>query len=502
MSSNKSLEFKVGLFAAIATIMIMFSMVVVDPDYFKEKKTHTYYTLLPDAAGIKPETQVTTSGIIIGSVSKVQLTDKLVKIFMEVDEHTILPIDTVINVRTRGILGDVFIDIARGKEASKQIKPGGLIPRNAVSNDFNSLLNTLSGISRDIKQITSTLRVVLGSEETGDSLREIITNLRELTIKISHGFEANEKPITQMIDNFTKITDSARNILGNNEENITAFLADMKATGQLLREMAVTLKKVANPENASAISAFVDKIHNAAEEVDIMMKNLNHGRGSVGKLLYEDKTVNLINETLENVQNFVKPMNDVVVLVNYKGEAVSGGRKLHHFGMELQTSPDKSYYLGLVDDSNLKSHTIRTVTTTDDAKKTANTVTSETISDTGDRLLFDFQFRKKWWNTGLRFGLFSSSGGLAVDQFLLDDNLQLTLEAYNFSRVDSGPVARLFGEYHFWEHLYVTGGLHDFTAGLYSGADDEFYKNFFGGMGIRFTDENIKTLLSIGSLAK
>ena len=232
----------------------------------------------------------------------------------------------------------------------------------------------------------------------------------------------------------------------------------------------------------------------SAQQIDQLLTKVNEGRGSVGRLLNEDKTVNLVNNTLEEVRGFIKPMNDVEILVNYRGEKISGGRSRNHFGLKLNTSPDRGYIVGVIDDSDLKDHTI----TTFKAENGVESTTSETISDTGDNLRYNFQFAKRWWNTALRFGLFESKGGIAVDQYFFQDQFLLTLETFDYDREELGPVANFWGQIGFLEHLFVTAGLHDIGKSFKNSSNK---LNYFGGFGVQFTDDNIKSLLSIGSVA-
>ena len=72
---------------------------------------------------------------------------------------------------------------------------------------------------------------------------------------------------------------------------------------------------------------------------------------------------------------------------------------------------------------------------------------------------------------------------------VLDRKLLLSFEAFDFSRPnDLAPHLRLLGRYQFHPNLYLVGGY-----------DDPLERNrsFFLGGGIRWNDDNIKSLLGL-----
>ena len=72
---------------------------------------------------------------------------------------------------------------------------------------------------------------------------------------------------------------------------------------------------------------------------------------------------------------------------------------------------------------------------------------------------------------------------------LLKDRLTLGVDAYDFTRKDQPPHLKLFGNYDIVKNLFVTGGVDDLLN------DEKNLRTFFFGFGIKFADEDLKTLL-------
>jgi phospholipid/cholesterol/gamma-HCH transport system substrate-binding protein len=94
---------------------------------------------------------------------------------------------------------------------------------------------------------------------------------------------------------------------------------------------------------------------------------------------------------------------------------------------------------------------------------------------------------------------------VGTDLHLLQDRLMLSLSVYQFTRPyqDVFPRAKVWLNWYFLQHLYVTAGADDFlntwNEGRYPGGPRFTIGNdvFFGG-GIFFTDDDLKALIGTG----
>jgi phospholipid/cholesterol/gamma-HCH transport system substrate-binding protein len=99
-----------------------------------------------------------------------------------------------------------------------------------------------------------------------------------------------------------------------------------------------------------------------------------------------------------------------------------------------------------------------------------------------------------------------SSGGVGADLHLFRDSLQLSASIYQFSRPvqDVFPRAKVWLNYYFFQHFFLTAGADDFLnswdQGRFPGGPKFTIGNdvFFGG-GLFFTDDDLKTLIGAGA---
>ena len=69
------------------------------------------------------------------------------------------------------------------------------------------------------------------------------------------------------------------------------------------------------------------------------------------------------------------------------------------------------------------------------------------------------------------------------------DRANLGAEVYDFTRENQPPHLKLFGTYDIVKNFFITGGVDDVLN------DEDNLRTLFIGFGIKFEDEDLKTVL-------
>jgi hypothetical protein len=81
-------------------------------------------------------------------------------------------------------------------------------------------------------------------------------------------------------------------------------------------------------------------------------------------------------------------------------------------------------------------------------------------------------------------------GLLGADYDVVRDKLTVGVDAFDFTRKgDQPPHLKAFGNYDIVKNLFITGGVDDVLN------NDKKLRTFFFGLGIKFADEDLKTVL-------
>jgi phospholipid/cholesterol/gamma-HCH transport system substrate-binding protein len=250
--------------------------------------------------------------------------------------------------------------------------------------------------------------------------------------------------------------------------------------------------------NADAVT---DKLRTTADNLNSITGKIDSGQGTIGKLLNDDETHRNVNDALQSVKSGVESLNTTLTRMNrvqldlgFRGEYLSRQSNAKgYFTLDVVPRENKFYRVEFVavPGGRRKDTYITTTTTLPDGK--TSTVTQHVQAYEDDfSLSVELGYRVK--NTVLRAGLIESRAGLAIDQHLFSDRVQLTAEGWDFGRKDASGHVKLLSRWNASPNLYVTGGVDEvFNSDV---------RSLFLGAGIRWKDEDIKTILPALPLLK
>lgn len=504
-------EFKVGIFTLITFVVIGVIAFTLEGNPFGNN-TISYYTDLENVGGVGPRTQVRTNGVPVGEVTNIEILDDGARVHLEVAEDLQILKGSYIELRSRGILGDVYLEIVRVKDQNSQdvIPVGGLIPKAKEVDDLNALMSSIGSIAKDIKTVSHTLKNVIGNEEGQSSLKNILSNIEEITSSTKEFVRTETQSVATLISNLNDASDRINSILERNDARIDELMVAAMDATEDVRAFAAELSQLVSGENqdrfariVASVDASMEDLRIASSKVQLIVDKVERGEGTIGQLVTKDDTANDIRQTLKEVQEVLRPATKLEIAVDYKGEVRSSednGRFGNQFNFLFSTRPDRFYLLGL-SDSAASEEIVRKTVRTDPNNPDIRQEESEIIRDK-PKIRFNAQFAKRFSFFGVRFGLFESSAGVASDVYLFGDRLSATLEAFNFGddpdsalRADTKGFARVksYANVFLTPNVYLTGGADNILreSGPYG----------FLGLGLRFTDNDIKSLFGAAALS-
>ncbi len=507
---NFTTEFKVGLFTLLALAVVAITTITLEGNPFAAKAV-PFYTDLENVGGVGPKTQVRTSGVPIGEVTHIKIKDSGARVFFEIDGEIRVTKGTYIELRSRGILGDVYLEIVRTDAVAdaEEIEPGGLIPKIKEMDDLNALMGSLGSIAKDIKTVSNTLKNVLGNEDGQSSLENILSNIEDITAETKGFITAEGERAGQLLASLKEASDRVNSILERNDARVDELIIAARDATQDVRDFAAQLRRITGGENEerfdriiAAVDLSMENLQLASEKVQLIVDKVERGEGTIGQLVAKDDTANDIRQTLKEVQEVLKPATKLQIAVDYKGEVRSNkslGQFGNHFNFLMRTRPDKFYLLGITD-STKSERIVRRSTQPDTEVSGATQEEEEVLRDKG-AIRFNAQFSKRFDFLGVRFGLFESSAGVASDMYLWRDRIIASVEAFNFGddpnsnlREDTAGIVRLKT----YANIFITPNVY-FTGGADNILREPGPLGFFG-LGLRFTDNDIKSVFGAAAL--
>ncbi len=491
-----STEVKVGVFVLVGLAVLAYMTVRLGSLKLSAPEGYAIWAVFDHATGLKKGAPVEMAGIQIGTVKGIDLFHSRARVSMLIDAKVPIPSDSTAVIRTRGVLGDKYVSIAPGHEAAPRLKDGQRLVRAEVPTDLDQLMSRLGNIAEDVKVLTGSLKESLGSHESQQNLKESLANLKEITAGLKVIVTDNRGRLDQVVQNLQRFTADISQLSSENKQALAQTIQNFKTISSQLDATIGSLTSVARKidKGQGTIGALVndrktlDDLNQTLDSLKHVAKKIDEGKGTLGRLVNDDTTVTRIDEALAGINDYLARGDAWRVYMEYRGEYLTRHEGLRSYvRLRLQPKADKYYLFGVVSDPvGRRTEKIQTTTTTENG--VSNTVTEKTVTVDKDTLKFDAQFAKRIYDMTFRAGLFMTTGGVGVDYHLLNDDLKLTFEAFDF-RTDYNPHLKLAADYTFWKYFYVTAGWDDFL----SNSDGD---SFFVGGGMTFYDDDLKFLLT------
>lgn len=524
--SNFSAEAKVGMFVIIGLIIFGYMSMKLGNLTFTAEKGYDVEVLFDSATGLAKDVTVEIAGVEVGKVKRISLQDGKALVVLRMNPGLIIRKNDIAIIRTRGILGDKYVEIMPGSMTALPISPGERITLTAPITDMDVLMNTLGEVADDIRALTNSLSNVLGTEKGEATLREIVDNIKEVVSALNHTIQNNKEDINKIVDNLSTFTGTLKEIGNSNKEDIATIIRSAKKVTGTMEPLVANLTEITEKinqgqgsigrlvnddeavENLNQVLAslreITDRIKNGegtlgqliAKDDSIQNLNktlaslsditdtINRGEGTIGRLVHEEETVETLNETLGHLNTYMEKQETFQAYLDYRGEYLTEEEALKSYlSIRIQPKEDKYYLFQIVDDPTGTK-------TTSDTKKTVDGSTTKKHKEKieYDTLKFSAQVAKRYYDIGLRGGLFESTGGLALDYYLFDDQIVLTFESFDFE-LDENPHLKTRIDFFPFPHLYLTAGFDDFIS-------EDNNESFFFGAGLNFSDNDIKTILT------
>jgi phospholipid/cholesterol/gamma-HCH transport system substrate-binding protein len=457
-----SAEAKVGLLVIVGSVVLLYMTFAVGKYEFGEKKGYILEAAFDSVAGLDTKSSVRMAGVKIGVVELVELEDSRARVTLRINPEVQIVRGTQATIKTMGLLGEKYVEFVPVKgrprpEGSPYYNRGERVQATISPSDVDKLVNQLSAIADDIKQVTASLSQVFGTERGARSMEDILNDLRQTTANIKDFSYTLRGDGSEVVMRMNELVASLNGVVGENRDNL-------KMTMENIREASRSAElALASIENAT--------------------RKIERGEGTIGKLVNDDSMYNNIDSAAKGISEFTSRAERMKTIIGFRGEYMFPESKTYAT-LELKPRMDQYYILEVTSDPFSKYD--RTVTTT----TPGDTIVTERYED---ELKFSLEFAKRWGNLALRIGLIESTGGIGGDFYAFDDRFKFSVDAWNFnSKEQNNENTHLKATvaYSLGKVLYVNAG--------YDNALNSRRSAPFLGLGIRFDDEDLKYL--IGSM--
>ena len=337
-------EAKVGLLVIVGSMVLLYMTFAVGKYQFGEKKGYILQAAFDSVAGLDVKSAVRMAGVKIGSVERVELENSRAKVIMRIDPEVQIPRGTEAMIKTLGLLGEKYVEFVPQKNAASQprtaerspyYQPDDRVQATVSPSDVDQLINQLSSISDDIKQVTASLRQVFGSEQGTRSMQDILNDLRDSMANIKDFSHTLRGDGGELVAKLNDLVTSLNEVVGENRDNL-------KVTMENVREASKSAEQ-------------------ALASIENTTKKIERGEGTIGKLLNDDSIANNIDSAAKGLSDYVSHFERLKTTLAFRTEYMFP-QSQSYFTLEIKPRPDQYYILEVTNDPYGKY--ARTVTTT------------------------------------------------------------------------------------------------------------------------------------------
>ncbi len=456
--------------------------------------------VVASAGGLDRKAPVQIAGVEVGRIETVTLAEGGAKVTLRINPEVQIKKGATAMIQSSGLLGDRFVEILPGTENGFLIEGDSLMPA-APSPDMHDVMGEFIGvadtvgqaakdiiaISADIKAVTAAFRETFASDAGKKALQQTIENARRLTGRIDDLVRKNQASLGRLIANMEGFS---KTLAADGDQVV-------KGLNRVVKKVDAgegTLGKLLNDDKTyEQLNQTMADVSVAFKDLDAIAKKVERGEGTIGKLFSDEDAYDNLNNALSGLSNAVSKLEKFKTFVGFRDEyRLRSGDHKGTFSVRLQPRTDKYYLLEATNDPRGR------VTQTDRVVTTDGVPSTITELKTQDRLKLSAQFGKRVSDVGFRIGLFESSMGVGSDYYFWDDALRLSADVWDFTSDDPQSPHT---------HVKLTAGYTLFDQiSLEAGYDqilNPALRTFYIGTGIRFEDDDMKYLLSgLSGLAK
>jgi len=479
------LETKVGAFFILA-IGIMGTLILrmEKMDLFNGHSQNKLVTEFDQVAGLNLQSAIRVAGVKVGAVTGIDLDGKRAKVTLGLPKEFQVYQDASASLSSIGILGEKYIELDPGHPAAGLLPMDATIP-SKTGMGLDNLMETMGGIAKDVKNITSAFNESIGGEQGRQKLDEIVDNIRQLTGEFRAMAQENHGTINTTLANVQQMSADLKDKLPRitqQFEDLGRNLNDLvnqgkpELTGVLKDVRRLTASLQATADNAAAIT---DK--------------MNKGEGTIGKLLNDETTVNKINTAVDNVNSMLGGFKAMDLDLDMgASQWTRRGGAMAGIGVDFVPARDHWYSLAFnsTPDGKIASSS-STITSTPGGSTSSTTVSAD------QAFTLSAQFAKRLAeNYVFTAGIIEGKGGAGAEFRALDDRFRLGVMGYDFTKRDDKPKPRyrITSSYQFYKGAYAQAGWQDL-------ANPEL-RTFFVGGGLRWKDEDLKKLVGLAGVGK
>jgi len=287
-----SKEIKAALFVLIGIFLFLIGFNFLNgTSLFKSE--NNLYAVYDQVEGLQSGTKVTVNGLTVGKVSSIDFLPSTNKILVSFTVRNDLEFskNSIAELYEAGLIGGKSIAIipvydadrilASGDTLQSRIKPG---LTDVIGSEVAPLQKKIGELLINADTLISSLNTVL-DDQAQQGLNKAMTE------------------VSTTITNLNTVSAALSKILSKQESNINQ-------TFDNLAQASVNLNQISDSLSQANLKGMVTQFETAATSLNSILKSMEQGEGSIGKLIHDDALYNNLEASTKEVELLIKDLKE------------------------------------------------------------------------------------------------------------------------------------------------------------------------------------------------
>jgi len=288
MKDQRKTDIRVGL-TVIVSLLLFIWIIGWAKNFSLNSNREMVRVQFKNVAGLEVGDNVTVNGVRKGFVNEIVMKNDFVVVDVSLEPDVDLRSDAVFTVMMLDLMGGKKVEILPGISHEKldirQTHIGSFsadVP--SVMTMIGKLENELPTMFKQVNMSLTSLNEYLADKNLQSDVKTAASNLVEISTQLKEVIAENRNQIKLLTSNSVQLTSEAKDFFAQNKESLHTTIVD--------------------------VSALIKKTDSFITKLDQIVVETKEQKNAAGKLLYDDKLVTDLKETLLNVKELIKILTE------------------------------------------------------------------------------------------------------------------------------------------------------------------------------------------------
>jgi phospholipid/cholesterol/gamma-HCH transport system substrate-binding protein len=274
-----SAESKVGLFVLAGLGVLMISILMLGDVHFRPQTT--LYVLFKSVEGISDKSPVKISGVEVGSVKRVELSDNRARLTIRIRKEIKVYKNAKARIKSTGIIGTKFLALFPGNPES------GIPEDNQRMRSGDTIIGEDAiDIEEMVERVAKTLDQFTGSGKFGENLNATMSNLRSITDSLNAALGQQRRQLVNIVNNIEGFSSHAKSVAAHFDDVMQHSKEEIKLAIHNLKE--------------------------TLEKMNSILAGVQRGEGAVGALVANKQAGEDLKQSITNLKQTSESAKEVL----------------------------------------------------------------------------------------------------------------------------------------------------------------------------------------------